>query len=79
MLLKLNLIEIGEESKHLNEYLKVIKGSWDEIISRSYNFRISLTHYYNDIDYEKTLKYYKHRYNLFVKRIKELEKELKNI
>ena len=75
MSLKLNLIEIGEESKKLNDYLKYKKKSWDEIISKSYNFRISLTHYYKEFDDKNTIKYYKKNFPDFCKKIKQLEKE----
>lgn len=43
---RLRFIEIGEESKKINDFLLEHEGEWDDVISKSYNFRVSLTHYY---------------------------------
>lgn len=73
--IKLNLIEIGEESKLVNDFLKLREGSWDDIISKSYNLRISLTHYYKSILNKKISKYLKSDFELFIKKIESLKKE----
>lgn len=73
--LKLSLIEIGEESKLLNDYLKNKKGKWDDIISKEYNFRISLTHFYKNMSNFKIDKHIENDFPTFVKKIEELEKE----
>jgi uncharacterized protein with HEPN domain len=73
--IKLNLIEIGEESKNLNDYIKKNSGSWNDIISKEYNFRISLTHYYAGIDNNLVDKHIQNDFPKFVDKINELEKE----
>jgi uncharacterized protein with HEPN domain len=75
--IKLNLIEIGEESKNLNDYLKKNFGKWNDIISKEYNFRISLTHYYAGIDNSIIDKHLENDFPNFVNKINELEKNEK--
>ena len=73
--LKLNLIEIGEESKNLNNFIEKIKKKKESEISDAYAFRISLTHYYKLMDKKRILKFKKEKFPKFVEKIKELEKE----
>ncbi len=70
-----NLIEIGEESKKINDQLLEKKGEWDEIISDGYNLRISLTHYYSSIPNFRIEKYIEKNFPKFIEKINELEKE----
>jgi len=72
--LKLNLIEIGEESKLINDILLEKKGSWDDTLSKAYNLRISLTHYYKEINKEIIFKYLDTRFKDFIQKIEELTK-----
>lgn len=72
--LKLNFIEIGEESKKINDFLLKEDGSWDDIISKQYNFRISLTHYYVEINDELMDKFLAKDFEKFVLKINELKK-----
>ena len=75
--IKLNLIEIGEESKVLNDIIKQERGKWEDIISKEYNFRISLTHHYKNMFESKIDKHIKNDFPKFIKKIEEIEKELK--
>lgn len=70
---KLNLIEIGEESKNLNDFLKHKFGKWDKIISKEYNFRISLTHYYSGINNSLIDEHLESDFRKFIEKIKEIE------
>lgn len=73
--LRLNLIEIGEEYKNINDFLAEVEGKWNDIISRQYNIRISLTHYYTNITNEIIEKHIKNKFDLFVDEINNLEKK----
>ncbi len=73
--LKLNLIEIGEECKLINDILLEKEGSWDEILSKAYNLRISLTHYYKEISKEIIFQYLETRFKEFSLKIKELKEK----
>lgn len=71
--LKINLVEIGEESKILNDILLEVEKSWDDIISREYNFRISLTHYYKNMNKRKIDMHLERDFEKFVEKIDKLE------
>lgn len=71
--LKLNLIEIGEECKNINDILFKIEGKWNDIISREYNLRISLTHYYSNVTNEIIEKHLNSRFDNFIMEINLLK------
>ena len=75
---KINLIEIGEESKIINDILLVDQGNWDEVLSKEYSFRISLTHYYKNMANKKIDKHIERDFDKFVEKIDELEEKYKN-
>ena len=72
-----NLIEIGEESKNLNKHLFKKNKRKDFILSKTYNLRISLTHYYMEMGLFDLEKYLKYKFPKFIRRINELYKEVK--
>lgn len=75
--LKLFLIEIGEEAKVINDFLLETEGNWDEIISKAYNLRVSLTHYYKKINKELILNHIESDFIVFINKILELKKNIK--
>jgi uncharacterized protein with HEPN domain len=77
--LKLNLIEIGEESKRINDILLEKKGDWDDNVSEAYNFRISLTHYYKKTNSQIIERFRKEKFPNFIEKIEKLKIEFKKI
>ena len=73
--LKINFVEMGEECKILNDFIKKETGKWDDPISSMYNFRISLTHYYKKMKKSFVRRFKKEKFPLFIGRIQELEKK----
>jgi uncharacterized protein YutE (UPF0331/DUF86 family) len=75
----LNFIEIGEESKIVNDILLEKEGSWDDILSRSYNLRVSLTHYYKEINKDIIMNYIEKRFDIFCQKIQDIKKKYYDI
>ena len=73
--LKINLVEIGEESKVINDILLEKEDDWDDIISKEYHFKISLTHYYKNMSEIKIDKHLERDFEKFIEKINELEKK----
>lgn len=76
--LKLKLIEIGEECKVINDFLKENEGNWNDIISKQYNLRISLTHFYKNMADKKIDNYINNQLNIFIKEINSIESKYLN-